>query len=527
MIPSLTSIVAFEGITKVYPPATVALDRVSVEIQPGVIHAFVGENGAGKSTLMRVLSGEVKPDRGELRVRGRNVVYSNAAQAMTDGIGMVHQEILLVNELRVWENIVLGVEPVTGGKFGFGRIDRRGARDQVARSIETYGLRLEVDATVGDLSVAARQKVEICKLLHRGMEILILDEPTAVLAPQEIPELFDELRRLRSAGRTICFISHHLDEVLDLCDTVTVLRNGSLIETRPVGSTTIPELARMMVDRDVAPPVRRPSGRFGAVVLGVSELSCAEPGHAPLGPVTFSVRSGEIVGVAGVEGNGQDMLVECLTGLRRPTGGSVEINGTDFAASSILNHRRALAFVPADRKTAGSAGGASIAENIAMTHHRLTDRFTKHLGPLKSMDRRTMRSAAESVRSEYSVATPSVDVDLRNLSGGNQQKVILGRELLEDRPFVLLDQPTRGLDVGSIEFVHQRILQLRSEGRAILLVSADLDEIERLCDRVVVLHRGRVALDADTAGLDRVRIGRAMLEGPIMPGPNPASGHRE
>jgi general nucleoside transport system ATP-binding protein len=507
-------IASFTAVTKVYPPSTVALDNVSVDIQAGAIHAFVGENGAGKSTLMKVLAGEILADGGELQVRGRAVRFASAAEAMAEGIGMVHQEILLVNELRVWENVVLGVEPMLRGVLGFGRIDRDLARTQVARSFDAYGLKLDADAMVGDLSLASRQKVEIGKLLHRGMEVLILDEPTAVLTPQEIPELFDELRRLRDAGRTICFISHHLDEVLDLCDTVTVLRHGRLIETRPVAQTTIAELARLMVERDVAFQAERVHQQPAGVVLDVRGLTWSQPGTAAaLGPIDLTVRAGEIVGVAGVDGNGQTPLVECLTGARHPTGGTVTIAGSNCTNATILEHRRVMAYVPAERKTAGSAVDASITENIAMTHHRLTDRFTRDFGPLHAMDRGAMRSAADTIRSEFAVATPSVDLPMKSLSGGNQQKVILGRELLEDREFVILDQPTRGLDVGSIEFVHQRILQLRSEGRAVLLISADLDEIERLSDRVVVMHRGRVALDADSSTLDRVKIGRAMLEG--------------
>ncbi len=507
-------LVAFRAVTKVYPPSTVALDGVSVDVHAGAIHAFVGENGAGKSTLMKVLAGEIAPDGGELLVRGRTVNFASAADAMAEGIGMVHQEILLVNELSVWENVVLGVEPMIRGLFGFGRIDRDTARKQVTESLDAYGLNLDADALVGDLSLAARQKVEIGKLLHRGMEVLILDEPTAVLTPQEIPELFDELRRLRNAGRTICFISHHLDEVVQLCDTVTVLRNGRLIETRPVAQTTIAELARMMVDRDVEFHAVRPPMQVGRVVLDVRALTWSEAGvAASLGPIDLMVRAGEIVGVAGVDGNGQTALVECVTGARQPTGGTVTISGADCTDASVLDHRGVMAYVPAERKIAGSAADASITDNIAMTHHRLTDRFTTDIGPVHLMDRGAMRSAAETIRSEYAVATPSVDLAMKNLSGGNQQKVILGRELLEDRDFVLLDQPTRGLDVGSIEFVHRRILELRSEGRAVLLVSADLDEIDRLADRVVVMHRGRVALDADSSTVDRVTIGRAMLEG--------------
>jgi general nucleoside transport system ATP-binding protein len=505
---------SFDAITKVFPPATVALHDVSLSVESGVIHAFIGENGAGKSTLMKVLAGEVVPDSGAVRVHGRAVRFRSPAEAMADGIGMVHQEILLVNELRVWENVVLGIEPVMGGFRGLRRIDRNRARSDVNASIDAYGLGLDVDALVGDLTVGARQKVEICKLLHRGMQIIILDEPTAVLAPQEIPQLFDELRRLRDSGRTICFISHHLDEVLELSDTITVLRGGRHVRTLPAASAKAAELAHLMVARDLGVPTRRPAAEIGRPVLELRNVRWSEPGSAfELGPIDLQVRAGEIVGIAGVDGNGQAQLVDCIVGARRPISGTVGIEATDCTSKSILQRRTLLAYVPAERKTAGSALDASLAENTAMTHHRLSDRFSHRMGPLRLLDRRVVRSTAETIRREYSVAAPSIDVAVKTLSGGNQQKLVLGRELLEVRPLIILDQPTRGLDVGSMEFVHDRIRQLRAEGRAIVLVSADLEEIQELSDRVVVLHRGRIALDAENADLSPDTIGRAMLEG--------------
>ena len=505
---------AFEAVTKVYPPATIALKAVTLSVETGAIHAFVGENGAGKSTLMKLLSGEISPDSGVLRVGGREVRYSSAADAMSDGIGMVHQEILLVSELTVWENVILGVEPVRAGLFGFGRIDRSGARAQVEASIRSNGFELDPNAIVGDLTVAARQKVEICKLLYRGMQIVVLDEPTAVLAPQEVPELFAELRRLRDSGRTICFISHHLDEVLELCDTVTVLRDGAHIATLPTAGTSPAALARLMVERDIvstAPPAPQTPGE---VVLEMRDLTWSEPGiTAALGPIDLKVRRGEIVGIAGVDGNGQVPLVECLTGVRTVTSGALFIDGRDCTSVGILDRRRLLSYVPAERKTAGSALEAPLVDNITMTHHRLTRRFSTRIGPFRLLNRSTMREAAEQIRNEFDVASASIGVAVRTLSGGNQQKLILGRELLEERPLIVLDQPTRGLDVGSIEFVHARILALRNSGHAVLLISADLDELQRLSDRVVVLRRGRVALNAPNQGLDRQTIGLAMLEG--------------
>ena len=505
------AVARFDEVTKVYPPDVVALDRVSVEVRRGSIHAFVGENGAGKSTLMKVLNGEVQLDSGTLSVDGRTVTYRSAREAMRDGIGMVHQEILLVSERTVWENVVLGVEPVVPGLWGLGRIDRRAARAAVQASIDSFGLAIDPDAIVGDLPVAARQKVEICKLLHRNVRLLILDEPTAVLTPQEVPQLFSELRRLRDSGRTICFISHHLDEVLALSDRVTVLRDGAVVDTLDTPSATMASLARMMVERDVVLTARRAPREPGRALLEVRALTVpTRAGLAPVGPIDLDVRAGEIVGVAGVEGNGQAELVAAIIGSRPSGGGTVVIDGHDVTSASVIEHRRLLAFVPADRRTEGGAPTASIVDNATMTHHRLTAGFSRICGLL--LDRGRARRFAEEVRTRFDVASRSIDQPLGSLSGGNQQKAILGRELLVERPFALLDQPTRGLDVGSIEYVHQRILQLRDEGRAVLLVSADLDELLRLSDRIVVLRRGRIELDIAAADATQAILGSAMLE---------------
>ena len=503
--------VRFDAITKVYPPDVVALDRVSATVRGSSIHAFVGENGAGKSTLMKVLSGEVEPDSGTLTVLGRAVRYRSAREAMHDGIGMVHQEILLVSELTVWENVVLGVEPVVASLWGLGRVDRAAARVRVQASIDAFGLALDPDAVVGDLSVAARQKVEICKLLHRDVRILILDEPTAVLTPQEVPQLFAELRRLRDSGRTVCFVSHHLDEVLDLSDRVTVLRDGAIVDSLETSAATMASLARLMVERDVVLTARRAPRLAGAPVLVVRALTVpTRPGLPDVGPIELTVRAGEIVGVAGVEGNGQSELVAAVTGSRPSIRGTAVIDGNDVTHATVLSRRRWMAFVPADRKTEGGAPTASIVDNTTMTHHRLTAGFSRLRG--RWLDRRHARRFAEDVRTRFAVASSSIDQPLGSLSGGNQQKAILGRELLIERPFVLLDQPTRGLDVGSIEYVHERILQMRDDGRAVLLVSADLDELLRLSDRIVVLRRGLIVLDVASADATQAILGSAMLE---------------
>ena len=493
----------------------------------GAIHAFVGENGAGKSTLLKVLVGEVAADGGEVFVRGKRVRFSSAKDAMEAGIGMVHQEILLVNELTVWENVVLGVEPVRHGIFGlpwlsFGRIDTGKARKAVQTSIEEFGLRLDSDAIVGELTIAARQKVEICKLLHRNVDIIILDEPTAVLTPQEIPEFFVELRRLRDAGRTICFISHHLDEVIELCDTITVLRDGAHVATLAAADATPASLARLMVERDVVLTSRRTPHTVGSPVLEIQGLRwLADDAIRSLGPVDLTVREGEIVGVAGVDGNGQDVLVGCIVGDMAAQQGSVAVGGESLRGRSILERRKLLAYVPSERKTLGSATKAAITDNTTMTHHRLRDGFRRFGG--RWLDHKRTEQFAQEVRLKFAVASSGIDQPIGSLSGGNQQKVILGRELSSPKPLIVLDQPTRGLDVGSIEFVHSQILEARANDRAVLLVSADLDELRRMCDRIVVLYRGTIVLDEPNESVTVAQLGLAMLQG-IGIGPNVSSG---
>ena len=512
-------VVSFVGVTKVYPPAVRALDNVTVDIDGGEIHAFVGENGAGKSTLMKVLSGEIRPDSGRVEVFGSEVSYRSARDALAEGIGMVHQEILLVDQLTVWENVVLGNEPT--GRFGL--VDRDRARREVRATIAGAGLALEPDAIVGTLTVAARQKVEIAKLLHRKVRLLILDEPTAVLTPQEIPELFDELRHLRDEGRTVCFISHHLDEVVGLADRITVLRDGACIATLMASSTSVSELARLMVERDVLLTSQRTPLEPGAPVLRVRGLEARITGSsAKLGPIDLVVHEREIVGVAGVEGNGQHDLVEALVGVAACEAVELRVGEVDLRELSILDRRRHLAFVASDRRTEGGALTAPIVDNVAMSHHRLTPGFSSMRGWL--FNRARAKTLATEIRDRFDVASSSVEAALGTLSGGSQQKVVLGREMSIDRSLIVLDQPTRGVDVGSIEEIHARILGQRADGRAVLVVSADLDELLRLCDRIVVMFRGQLVLDIDADHATLELLGRAMLEGvDARTSPQPAS----
>ncbi|MEZ4729450.1 MAG: ABC transporter ATP-binding protein [Caldilineaceae bacterium] len=504
----MNPIISMQNIVKIYPPNVLALDNVSVDFRQGEIHAIVGENGAGKSTLMNVLYGQEAPSAGSITYRGKEVLFRHPGEAIAHGIGMVHQEILLIPEYTVWQNIVLGAEPV--GRWG--QLDGARARAGVQAKIDEFGFRLDPDALAGEISVAAQQKVEILKLLYRNVDVLILDEPTAVLTPQEIPQLFGELRRLRTSGKTILFISHHLDEVLELSDRITVLRKGQFVATVVAHATTEPALARMMVGREILFESRRTAHPVGEPILMVAGLSYVDKaGRQLLNEINLEVCAGEVVGVAGVEGNGQFALVHTIIGLLEPTTGEITVDGRAITHLPILERRRVLSFVPQNRRTMGAAVTASITENMLMTHHRLNPRFTHWGGRL--LDMREAHAFTDEVEAAFAVVMRDNNQPFGSLSGGNQQKIILGRELALDNPFVLLDQPTRGLDVGSIEYVHGVILDLSRQGRAVLLVSADLEELFALTDRIVVLHRGRLVADLPTAATTIAEVGQLMLEG--------------
>lgn len=503
----MANLIEMRNIVKVFPPNVVALDDVTVAFQEGQIHAIVGENGAGKSTLMKILYGLEAATSGTIHRNGDRLHIRSPKEAIAHGIGMVHQEIMLVPEYTVWQNVILGMEPVTL----FGRIDEKQARLRVQERIDEYHFNLDPDALVSDISIAARQKVEILKLLYRNVLTLILDEPTSVLTPQEIPQLFGELRRLRDSGHTILFISHHLDEVLELSDRITVLRRGRKIGTVEAARTSKEELARMMVGREVIFTSLRQPHEPGETVFKLEGLSYTDPeGRERLSDVNIDVRAGETVGIAGVEGNGQFELVNAIMGLLPIKRGRLVVEGHDLTHADILTRRKHISFVSQDRAAMSASLPASIMENAIMTHHRL-GRFTRLFGTV--MNDKEASKFTEEVRDRFAVQMDTVDSEFRSLSGGNQQKVILGRELLLDTPFVLLDQPTRGLDVGSIEYVHRQILAMREAGRAVLLISADLDELFRITDRILVLSRGRLVADLATDETDINEVGYLMLEG--------------
>ena len=470
-------LVVLDEITKRFP-GVLANDRVSLHLRPGEVHALIGENGAGKSTLMRVLYGMYPADGGRITVRGQEEKIGSPRDAIALGIGMVHQHFVLVDPFTVTENIILGEE---GGAV----LDIDAAKQRVSELADSYGFRVDPGAVVDDLSVGEEQRVEILKALYRGVEILILDEPTAVLTPSETQDLFGNLRKLREAGRTIVFISHKLDEVMDIADRITVLRRGKVVGETSPSETSKDRLAEMMVGRPVLFRLDKPDVEVGEPIVRVEGLQ----GEGKLNGVSLEVRAGEILGVAGVEGNGQRELAETLIGLRTPASGTIEIAGVSIAGKSVEEIRNiGVGYIPEDRHDQGLVLTMTLWENAALGRQD-DEEFSNRFGVLFI---RKIKALAAKLIELFDVRARGVDVTASTLSGGNQQKLILARELEPDPSFMIASQPTRGLDVGAIEFVWKQILDQKAEGRAVLLISAELDEIYALSDRIVTLYEGRI-----------------------------------
>ncbi|HET7245988.1 MAG TPA: ABC transporter ATP-binding protein [Streptosporangiaceae bacterium] len=477
------------GITKRFG-SLVANDGIDLVVQPGEIRALLGENGAGKTTLMNVLYGLMQPDEGEILLDDKPTVVNSPRDAIRAKVGMVHQHFMLVPVFTVAENVTLGSEPVRKGPLGLpslGLLDRRRARRDVLELSERFGLRIDPDALVEELPVGVQQRVEIIKALLRDAQVLVLDEPTAVLTPGETEDLFRIMRELREGGRSIIFISHKLKEVQAIADNITVIRRGKVVGERPP-TTTSTELASLMVGRSVQLRVSKEPAEPGEVVLDVQDLSVAgERGERSVRGVSFQVRAGEILGVAGVQGNGQTELCEALMGLR-PSTGSVRLNGTDLSHTPTRARLHAgIGYVPEDRSEDGLVADFSVADNLILD---LYDQPPYASGIALNLD--AIRESAVRRVEEYDVRTTSVETPAGTLSGGNQQKVVVAREMGRDVKLLLVSQPTRGLDVGSIEFVHKRLVVQRDAGTAVLIVSSELDEIYALADRIAVMYEGRI-----------------------------------
>ena len=489
------------GITKRFP-GVLANDSVDLTVHAGQIACLLGENGAGKSTLMNIVYGLYRPDEGQLFVRGRPVSFDSSADAIAAGIGMVHQHFQLVPVLTVAENVVLGSE-VRKGPF----LDLKRARREVAELSEQYGLAVDPDARVEELSVGAQQRVELIKALYRNADILILDEPTAVLTPAEVNHFFGVVRALIERGKSVIFITHKLREVLAVADTVTVLRGGKVVGSADPKTATEASLASMMVGRDVVFEVEKEPANPGKTVLSVTDLQVADDRGVPMvDGVDLEVRAGEILGIAGVEGNGQRELVEAIAGMRPQVRGSVTITGHDITGWSPRRVAElGTGHVPEDRGKHGLVGTFSVADNLMLNRY--------NRAPFSSRLVFRRQSIAEHAKAEveaFDIRTPGVDTPAGSLSGGNQQKVVVARELSGDVKLLLVAQPTRGLDVGSVEFIHGQIVKLRDAGAAVLLVSAELDEIMSLSDRIAVLYRGKVAAVMERADATREGLGLLM-----------------
>ena len=499
--------VEMHHVTKQFPLVT-ANDDVTFLVQKGEIHALVGENGAGKSTLMNILYGLLHPDSGAVTVNEKSVQFTGPGAAIACGIGMVHQHFMLIPPLTVAENVILGEEP---SRAGF--VDIARANKKVQELSDQYGLKVDPTAKVETLSVGIEQRIEIIKVLYRGAEILILDEPTAVLAPQEVEELFDILRSLRDQGKTIIFITHKLQEVMEISDMVTVMRRGKVVGTVATKDTSRNEIATLMVGRQVLFRVDRGQATPGEVVLQVDDLHALNNKQLPaLRGVSFSVSQGEVLGIAGVEGNGQTELIEVLTGLRNAEKGDIELNGTVITNFSPRQVReQGAGHIPEDRHRRGLVLDYTVAQNMVLGIHYRKPFVKKRL--LDVINFTPIKEKAKRLIDEFDIRPPDQENLAGNLSGGNQQKVIVAREFDQDPKLLIAAQPTRGIDVGSIEFIHQRLIQARDAGKAVLLVSADLEEILSISDRIAVMYEGEIVGILDPEEATEERLGLMMTGG--------------
>lgn len=472
------------NITKVYPGGVVANHNVNLEIRRGEIHALVGENGAGKSTLMKMLFGMLTPTEGQIFVEGKEVHFSSSSDAIAAGMGMVHQHFMQVPSMTVAENLILGAE--TGNAW---KVDRREAVRITKELSDKYNLKVEAQEKVEDISLAMRQKLEILKALYRGAHILILDEPTAVLTPQETEELFEQLKLLRESGHTIIFISHKLNEVKALCNRMTILRDGKTMGTYEISDLDEQEISRLMVGRDVSLDIEKEESDFGKNIFSVKDLVYADSfGKTRLDHVSFSIHEGQILGIAGIDGNGQSELVEAIVGTLKQQQGTITLNGKDISHASVRQRQEAgISHVSEDRMKYGSAPKLSLEDNTISKVYD-TDKLKTH----GLIDGKKVSEFTNRILKEFLVKYDNSKQTVSELSGGNVQKLIVGREFDYEPDLLIMNQPTRGIDVGAIEFIRKKIVDMRSRRKAILLVSADLSEILSLSDTILVMHEGRI-----------------------------------
>jgi general nucleoside transport system ATP-binding protein len=498
----MTLALEMRGITKRFP-GVVANDKVNFQLEKGEIHALLGENGAGKTTLMNILYGLYSQDEGEIFLNGSPATIKNPNDAIAQGIGMVHQHFMLIPVMTVAENIIIGNEVTHRGSF----LDLRRAGRQIRELSQKYQLEIDPDACVEDLSVGIRQRVEIVKALYREADILILDEPTAVLTPQESEGLFRTMKALAEQGKSIVFITHKLKEVLQIADRITVLRNGRVAGATTPAETDEHKLAAMMVGREVILRVEKAPARPAAPVLVIQDLVATDDRDVmTVNGVSLEVRAGEILGVAGVQGNGQTELVEVLTGLRPATSGRITISGVDITnASPRQVTRQGMAHIPEDRHEHGMVDSYPIADNLILNTYR-DEPFSRGV---VMQEPKIVANAHELVK-QFDIRTPSIFVSAGSLSGGNQQKMVVARELSRPIKLLVAAQPTRGLDVGSIEFIHNQIVRMRDAGSAVLLVSAELDEIMSLSDRIAVIYKGQIVATLDSTEATREELGLLM-----------------
>ena len=492
------------NITKVYPGGVVANHNVNLEVRRGEILALVGENGAGKSTLMKMLFGMLAPTEGQIFVEGKEVHFSSSSDAIAAGLGMVHQHFMQVPSMTVAENLILGAE--TGNAL---KVDRKEAVRITRELSDKYNLKVEAQERVEDISLAMRQKLEILKALYRGAHILILDEPTAVLTPQETEELFEQLKLLRENGHTIIFISHKLNEVKALCNRMTILRDGKTMGTYEISALDEQEISRLMVGRDVSLDIEKEEADFGENIFSVKDLVYVDAfGKTRLDHVSFSIHQGQILGIAGIDGNGQSELVEAIVGTLKQQHGTISLKGKDISHASVLARQEAgISHVSEDRLKYGSAPKLSLEDNtISKVYY--TDRLKSH----GLIDGKKVSEFTNRILKEFLVKYDNSKQSVAELSGGNVQKLIVGREFDYEPDLLIMNQPTRGIDVGAIEFIRKKIVDMRSRKKAILLVSADLSEILSLSDTILVMHEGRIVgyID-DVKGTSENDLGLYML----------------